>query len=350
MTSDIDFEARLRRMAAALPVPTPSEGRLQAILLARGQARRNLVPADKLASDTRLLRWAGLAVAAATITLIVTSALLQPLPPRVFADPLTEFSPFLAPGLLAAQATQPSSPRIGVLDGSRLPVGRWVYAVQPVGEQVSDNAGHFDTMTVSRSQIEGRPTYILSTSWGSRIPRGAMVDSAWLTTDRLIPLRRVLHTRGGSALVTTFSRDSVVRHWFKPDQTLERLAAATPQPPMWQRGATVIGAHDWALFPLLSLHEGWQGHAAIIGIANTGALVIGWLDYRVTGEATVTVPAGTFRCWAVRFAEGAHAEGQSDFAMWVDKRTGWLIKEGQTANRFGRERVLVSFDSTPSTP
>jgi hypothetical protein len=244
---------------------------------------------------------------------------------------------FLGIAPLAAQAVRPVSARIGIPDPSRLPVGRWLYAVRPAG-QTAPEAERVDTATIARTTLAGRPAVLFTYAWSSPSTAGPMVDSSWATADSLFPLRRVFHTPGGSTLTTSFREDSVVRIWHRPDGSVQDLQAAVDQPAEWHRGMTLVGAQEWALYPLLPLRNHWQGHFAAMGLANTGKLVLLFLDYRITGDAQVTVPAGTYDCWVV-------ADASTRLPIrWVDKQTGWVVKERLRARGDTREKVLQSYE------
>jgi len=323
-----DLERRIRAAFPEEPHALPVDGiaRIHALRLAgeRGLPETNV--------NRRSQLWIGVSGVAAAICGIALWLGRSPKPPTI-AD---REEPLLWPEALAAQAVEPTAPRIGRLDGTRLRPGRWIYARQPVSGSVTPTAGTYDTVIVAQTDLAGTPSWVLSTSWGSRIDSRPMVDSAWVARESLAPLEYRFTTRSGSRLSTTFGADSIVRLWAKPDGSSERIAVATPRSPEWDRGVTLIGNYEGALLQLLPLHPGWRGALSGTGIANTGELVTLWLDLSVEGEETITVPAGTFDCWRL-------ASGMSGRIYWVGKDNGWLIREGARSNRFGRERVLLSY-------
>lgn len=335
-----DLKTRLRRAVSEFPVPTASVALLERIHTRIASGEPVLVQAaSPRRMPSRVVLWWLLAAAVLGVVVALPSSKgPRPTPPLP-----VDAGWFVGPNPLAAQALPPGSPRIGILDGSKLPMGRWVYAVQPPGESVTPDYGYYDTATASRVTRNGRAAVLLTWVWGSRLKAGTKVDSGLVTGDSMFPIRWVSHLRSGSALTTVFQSDSVTRTWLRPDGSVEVIRVPIEQPPEWANGMTLVGWEEWTMFPLLPLHREWRGHVAVIGVANTGEFVTRFWAYRVTGEDRVTVPAGTFECWTVQY-EPAVGEESGDYTFWVDKRTGWVVKAGSPSNRWGREQVLVSFE------
>jgi hypothetical protein len=328
-----DLEHRIRAAYVEEQLPVPVDG------LRRVHARRAAGERPRLVSGTsrpraRLWWWLAAAVAAAAAGV----ALLR----RDTAPPLARVElPDLLPAPLVAQKSSPGAPRIGFADGSRLSPGLWILERRGAGQ--INAAGQFrrDSVSIRATDYEGRPAWLFvsASDYNSGGP-AKWVESAWMTRDSLRPLARVFRLRTGSRVETTFTGDSVVRVWEKPDGSVERIAVPTPVNPPWTDGITLIGDQVEALLRLVPLAHGWRGSYPAMAIANTGKLITLWGDLHVSGEEWITTPAGRWDCWKV--SGGAPTRDDNNgYTFWVDKRTGVTVKTGGSGGGWV-ERILVS--------
>ena len=115
------------------------------------------------------------------------------------------------------------------------------------------------------------------------------------------------------------------------------MAFPHPTPRLWNRAAVLRPNERFLVFMGSRLSASWEGSYAGTAIANTHEMVTFWWELKVIGEDRVTVPAGAFDCWKVVHL----ADGEPDLVSWVDKRSGWIVREELTNGRY--ERVLLSY-------
>lgn len=341
MNDDSEFETRLRHMAASISVPSPSDHRLQAILIAR-RARASV--AD-LRGTSRLRRPAvvflGLALAASLGGILISGIATR----RGELEPVSGFVT-LWPELLLAQAPDvtslPDSETILTLDGSAIRPGLWVYRRRPVGGPPG-RPEWVDSVAIREATREDEPVWTVS--WTRGPFHREQADQAETLTVRkadLWPLNRSYRFGGRRAVSQVFALDSSVR--ISDDQGQTRVVSVPGFSPAG--GAVVSG---WGatryLFQVLPLHRNWRGNIRVIGISVDGRAIDFRLPLRIIGEAVVAVPAGTFDCWAV-----AIGSARPSFVYWVSKAEGWVVKEALGPPEevgpdvVGSERVLTAVE------
>ncbi len=338
MSTDIDFEARLRLMAAAIPVPAPSERRLEAIMAARRAREGFLAVASGPRFNRRSLLPFGLALAGSIAVLLI------PTEPTGQPENQPRPSSTLWPEPLMAQARDgailPDSETVLALDGAAVRPGLWVYRRRPIGGPPG-RPEWIDTLSIRAGAYEGEATWNVSWRRGSfHREQTDLVESLFVRKTDLWPLSRTYSLPGGRAVRQVFAPESSVV--ISEDQGRTSVVSVSG---FSSAGGAVIsgwGASHY-LLQALPLHPRWRGNIRIIGITNDGQAIDFRLPLQVLREETITVPAGTFDCWAVAMGTQRPA-----FVFWVSKRERWIVKEGLGPAEeigpdvVGSERVLIS--------
>ena len=212
------------------------------------------------------------------------------------------------------------------MDGSRLSPGLWI--VERHGAGQTNAAGLFrrDSVSIRATDYQDLRAWLFVTVWDYNSDGPAKwVDSVWVTRDSLRPLERAIHLRTGSHLLTTFTDDSILRVWEKPDGSVERIAVSTPVSPPWADGVTLIGDQVEALLRLVPLSRTWRGSYPAIAIANSGELVTQWGDLVVSGEEM-----GRHARRHTGLLEGLCGRNRAP-------RGGWLQLLGRQTHRYHRQ-------------
>lgn len=108
-----------------------------------------------------------------------------------------------------------------------------------------------------------------------------------------------------------------------------------------------------ALLPALPFREGYARSLSVLDLlgGETSPAYRRYHEIRVTGQETIKVPAGKFRCWTVEFGRGEPTPFESSSGasvaqptrLYVDTRTGILVHAfWNESGGFFREQVLVS--------
>jgi hypothetical protein len=249
----------------------------------------------------------------------------------------------------AAFAQSPLPARLTMLDPRRARQGRWVYRRHTeIGGAVV--AGEWtDTLEVRATTLRGIDAWLVR--WAGRAGlQATTLDSAWVTRDSLVPLRRWrAQPRNSVTHATDYFADSIVRTVAtdgRISRSVQRWPSALPQ------AGRLLMVTAWRFsIQLLPLRAGWRGQ--IGGVAEPGAGGTGTvaLGFRVVGEDTVTVPAGRFDCWKVTW--DVKTPPPIPPIWWVDKRSGSVIQEEisglATSNTPARRSVtrLISVETSP---
>jgi hypothetical protein len=317
-----DFMVRLQQAIKALPVPAPDEQLLLRVLESRAQGHRVTLPASSQSPRKfPILMMAGGAAAAVAILWFV---------PR---RPPAALVPSFWPDQLYAQGTPSATlPPIPPLDGDSIKSGLWVSRSQVFDEDGKLRGSRVDSTMMVRGNYGELTAWVVT-----RVRSRGGPDTTWFTTDSMHPLATFSPLMYGASLRHTYTGDSLVRTWKKSESEVERVALPLPTPRLWARTVVLPMNERFLVFLGTRLNSSWQGSYAGTVIANTHESVTHWLELKVIGEDRITVPAGTFDCWkVVQLMEGRDTE----LTTWVDKQTGWIVREGLTNGRY--ERVLVS--------
>jgi hypothetical protein len=316
-----DFMERLNQAVKTLPVPALDEQLLLRILENRARGLRVTLPVSSSSPRSfPILMMAGGAAAAAAVLWIAT----RPPAPLV---------PSFWPDQLYAQGTPSATlPPIPPLDGTSIKPGLWVSRSQVFDEDGKSIRSRIDSIRIVRGNYRELPAWVVT-----RVRSRGGADSSWFTTDSMHPLATFYPLLYGASLRHTYTGDSLVRTWKKSESEFERVALPFPTPRLWDKTVVLPMNERFLVFLGTRLNSSWQGSYAGTAIANTHESVTHWLELKVIGEDRITVPAGTFDCWkVVQLMEGRDTE----LITWVDKQTGWIVREGLTNGRY--ERVLVS--------
>lgn len=219
----------------------------------------------------------------------------------------------VAAPLLGAQAPAVLGPDpLAAVGGQAPPGGSWTYRSTVTREGATVELAR-RTLSVAATTHEGRPAWLILDDTRARGQR--MTDSLIVARDDLRPLRRVADI-GPMRIALTFPGDSVRGTMSLPGGDTAAVLVAPGD-----RRIVVNGAMLEALLPLLPLGAGWTGTVAQLTPSPLGASVVP-LTLTVTGEDSVTVPAGTFAAWRIT-AEAAGAEQR----LWIAKDGGRLLRQ-----------------------
>lgn len=249
----------------------------------------------------------------ARATLFPTPVPTLALPVRLAAPALLAL---LAAGALPAQqpaaapAPAAADPLAG-LSAASLQPGRWVYrSTMTRGEQSVELARR--TLTVAPAGDSAWLILDVAEARGQ-----SMTDSLLVRRRDLRPLSRAA-TMGPLRLQATFGPDSVSGALTAPETPGAPIALA-----MGPGFVANMGMLESAL-TLLPLHAGWTGVVRQL-VANPAGLAVMPLELTVTGEDTVTVPAGRFPSWTVTAASAG-----TEQRLWLAKADGRLLRVSAT--------------------
>lgn len=264
----------------------------------------------------------------------------SPRAPRVLALPLLAAALLAAP--LRAQepsAAEPSAPAADPMVGlsaGQLQAGRWVYrSTMTRGEQSVELARR--TLTVSPVAAPGDPAWLILDVTESQ--GQVMTDSLIVRRRDLRPLSRAAQM-GPLRLEATFGPDSITGALTAPDTPGAPIAML-----MGPGFVANMGMLESAL-TLIPLRVGWTGVVRQL-VPNPAGLAVMPLALAVTGEDTVTVPAGRFPSWTVT----ATAAG-TEQRLWLAKADGRLLRVAATPPQqpdLTYETVLVETTAPPTS-
>jgi len=316
----------LYSMLKALPIPGPGPELRDRILGTRAAGGRLVLPAADPASHRKALRYTGSIAAAAALAALVLAR------SGGLGDPSGGVAEFLAgvpfwPRAAFAQGVADTTGRAKyeLLDKvpGRFARGRWVYEARLIVDGIDTTSQGIRTLAIASGKEPG--TVVLSTDQTHRFAR-PMGDSLVVDEASMQMLRRTFYYQGKSN-THDFTRDTIrqVVAWRNVDVgwhgTLYRaLLQATPLSKRWRGSVYVprgIGKDRWVMSPL---------------------------DLRVSGEETVTTPAGRFSCWIVE-ARFRNRRAR----VWVSQSPQRVVKLEQPQGEDAVwQQVLVS--TTPPAP
>lgn len=354
----VAFARDLGAAARRLAVPEPDDALLDRVLADRAAGARTILPAATPATPRRRVGPLGLPHGVATVLASVAAVVAIMVGARAVARVLrapiggpawtarADVRTTLrdVPGFLtgtAARALEPAAvpfPPPAVLAAERMRPVRATYEVhEPTPEGELRPAG--------RSALEVAPTVVDGeAAW--RVVRALRLESTLsrrsrLESETVYVARADLRLLGRTEHVSAYrhyayvtvrqrvSADSVVG-WMNLDEGLGR--AIRRELPPTARPLTAD-----ALAPVLlmaaPLHARWSGSVSMLRWAVADDDLLSRVSLRVTGEETITVPAGTFDCWRLT----VYADGRP-LVHWVRKSDGLGVKVSQPAG----EVVLTS--------
>lgn len=207
-----------------------------------------------------------------------------------------------------ASAQDRGTPAPVKVDARRLRPGSWTYRT------TATSGGQTRTidrvLTVAPATLNGSAAWLVV----DRQDAGAasVTDSLYLTRTDATPLRHRLHA-GRASVALDFGRDSVRGTMTLPEGT---GPIAAPYP----RNAMVTGTMLEMYLRLLPLAPGWKGELAMGAVGPRGAVTVP-ISLAVTGEESVTVPAGTFPSYALSIK----AQG-SEQRAWVSRDSHEVVR------------------------
>jgi hypothetical protein len=224
---------------------------------------------------------------------------------------------------VAAQVPADPTQRRFRVDASSLRPGQLTYQTTVVRDTIGSPAGN-RMVTLSDTSYGGAPAWLIVER---RDGDGIII------ADSLVAARvdfRPMHwvsTNGPARLGAEFVGDSIYAVVTSPVGRRSIVALSTP-------GTLVNAAALETALRLLPLQSGWQDSTTALAI-TVGSNVGLFTRLAVTGEETVTVPAGSFDCWIVTATSEA---GQAIY--WVSKRDPVVVRSSQVVASLGGARVL----------
>ena len=213
---------------------------------------------------------------------------------------------------LGAQDSTEAPPALAGLRASGLRPGSWTYASTVTREGATIELAR-RTLTIAPTVHEGAAAWLLLDRTSAR--GQTMTDSLLVARDDLRPLRRSAEM-GPVRIRLAFRGDSAVGTMSAPGGEDLRLAVAAGATPLAANGAMLEAA-----LRLLPLAAGWRGSVSQLAPTPAGLEVVP-VTLVVTGEETVTTPAGTFPAWVVTATSGGVAQ-----RLWVARAGGVLIRQ-----------------------
>ena len=341
---DIAFEQRVIETARGWSSPQPTTKQYEQIISRRSTGDRVALPVAPLNGRSRRIWWISAATAAAMVGAILFRPGTDSSRLNRDSGPESPYEHLLMPEILLGQsvsrdaASGPDSFTIRNPDGAAVRPGIWVYHRRPIGGPASRPEWD-DTIAIRADSYDSAPVWVLTWSRASQTVGGIVhspSESVWARQQDLWPLKRSSRLANGYTLGETFSSDSSVS-LFEGDGQKRIIHAPGLSP---AGGAGVMGlAGIHALVQVLPFKAGWKGNFRALGMNNSGETVDFRLWLRVSGSERVVVPGGTYDCWKVMLGDEP-----SNYAFWVSKDRGWVIKEGSPLMVQGAsEKVLTSY-------
>jgi len=201
---------------------------------------------------------------------------------------------------------------LAALGADALRAGSWTYRSTVERDGATVELGR-RTLTVRATEQDGAPAWLILDE--TRARGQAMTDSLVVAREDLRPLRRVADM-GPMRIVLAFPGDTIRGTMAVPGGDAAQVLL-TPG----ERRVVVNSGMLETVLPLLPLAAGWSATIPQLTPSPLGAAVVP-LRLTVTGEDSVTVPAGTFAAWRVT-AAAAGAEQR----LWLAKDTGRLLRQ-----------------------
>jgi len=316
----------LRTALQELPTPEAGPELRERILVARAAGHRVALPAPDPERRRSTLRYTASIAAAAALAALLFARSAGP------GDSGGGVAEFLAgvplwPRTAFAQAVTDTTARAKypLLDKvtGRFARGRWVYDARLIVDGIDTTSQGIRTLTTAPGRDPG--TIVLTTDQTHRYAR-PMGDSLVVDEARMRILRRTFYYQSRRN-THDVARDTI------------------PHFVTWRN--VDVGWHGTlyrALLQATPLSEGWRGSVYLQRGIGKDRWVVSPLDLRVTGQETVTTPAGRFRCWIVE----ARFSGRRAL-VWVSQAPQWVVRLDQLqGNDAVWQQVLVS--ATPPTP
>ena len=215
------------------------------------------------------------------------------------------------------------------VDATALRPGQWVYAMTVQREGTTVPVGS-RTVSVAEVSHAGTASWLLIEQ---RTGEATAADSLTVARADLRPLHWA-STIGRARLVLDVSGDSASGVATAPTG---RRSIATTIPP----GTLINQAMLETLLRLLPLAPAWQDSTvSLLLTVGSGVTIPTYLT--VSGEASVSVPAGTFDCWVVvANAESVRA------TYWVTKKDPMVVQSTQPAGAGGAQLMSVLTRRSP---
>jgi hypothetical protein len=318
--------SNLESMLRDLPVPEAGVGLRERIIAARAAGGRVGLPVTDSASRRYTLRFTGLIAAAAALVALLFARRAER------GDAAGGVAEFLAgvplwPRTAFAQSVRDTTarakyPLLGRVTG-RFGRGRWVYDARLIVDGIDTTSQGTRTLTTAPGREPG--TLVFTTDQTHRYAR-PMGDSLVVDEATLRILRRTFYYQSKSN-THDFTHDTI------------------PHFVTWRN--VDVGWHGTlyrALLQATPLSEGWRGSVYLHRGIGRDRWVVSPLDLRVTGQETVTTPAGRFPCWIVEAGFGGRR-----VLVWVSQSPQWVVKLDQLQGKDAVwQQVLVS--PTPPAP
>ena len=319
-----DLEQRLQQLRP----PAPADAMLDRIMASRDMGTRIPLPTDGPPPPRRLTaRVLGAALVAAGVAgvLIWTDRPAAPNPSGVDAWDIG----WLGPASIQAQAPDARFGAITQLAPLRMRTGRWSYARTTHGDGGYRRDAGTTNLLVTSDTTAGtgaRWLIVVGRSWLA----GSSVDSLTVAASDLRPLARALHrSAGGGGRTFQLTPDSIIVRSPQPALNIARALPAMASTPY-------LMDLD-ALLPVLPLAPRWAGRVDLLQPFATPQPLVS-LGAEVVGEESVTVPAGTFRCFKVAFYVGRTLAE----TRWVDMEDGRMVRRtSRTQGGIWDEDVLT---------
>lgn len=233
----------------------------------------------------------------------------------------------LMPQMLMAQGAERPSYRVMAPDGQEMRPGEWTYASLLRGAPYSDSSTQ-SRMRVERSEHDGAVTWVLlrrpvgtgsSTQW---------LDTTWVDGSTLRLVARSTSVMDGKGRVTEeFREREVLKGFTTAGYTTWQVVVADTASQHQSEGAILQGDVFFMAIRSAPLSPRWRASIALMSPIYNRA-VRWWYDLAVVGEERISVPAGEFDCWKIRFGPPADVQRLGSIFLWVSKDRQWIVKQG----------------------
>lgn len=332
-----ELEERIRQAFAEEPRPVPDAGMAEiAARRARGE-RVALVGAAR--RPFWWTRWALVGAAAGLLGWLgLRGTVSSPSREATVVDRLANAA--LAPDPLFAQGSAHPSFPVAQPSGPELRPGEWSFAtLEPGG---STAASWTRTTRLARVEYHGRQVWRFTS--GSDRASGPLGwrDTSWLDPETLKPIARVSRVSGGAVITEEYRDDAILTGYTSNGSTTWRSITIDTTGQITS-GIRITSDLFLATLKRAPLNRDWKGSIQLLGIPNGDMASRRWFDLGVVGEERITVPAGTFDCWKIRFLRYRDDRPDIGYFFWVSQREQWIVQQGgQGVRGPGFRTVLVA--------
>lgn len=229
----------------------------------------------------------------------------------------------LMPGMLMAQGS--AHPLFEpVAAGTDLQPGEWTYAWLDTGFPDSSMLHRIRQL---RTTYQAAPAWLLLSRSGPLDSLNQFRDSTWIDDASFRLLARSFAVSGNGRITEEYREHEVLQGLTISGSTSWKVLSLDTTDAVYN-GFSMPTSIVSMIARRAPLKAGWTGSVPVQALPSDSRMVVRWFDLAVVGEASLTVPAGSFDCWKIRLGQAWKYSPESGFFFYISKERRWLIQEG----------------------